>query len=285
MKKVYLLFITILCLLLTSCMKDTTQLAKDEFSKYFNGKDEVVLIKNSTIHFEKYSINLDKVKKDEESNNGVILKKDKLYFTTSKSKKMFDFTLNIYESNLDGSGIKTLFSKEHFKTDPYAYGVGNVFFIEHFTNNGFDENSRQIDKYTLSDGIYETIAKGKECSITDYFQNDTSTEYDISINKKSSSEEHGSFTITSLKNKQVNKIDDLYLENTIYIESMKKFNYGPREYKISNNHILLDYAIGAGNGWGQSHLVFEYDFYNNTLEYKLLAFTDSSVTTKLVYLV
>ena len=96
MKKVYLLFITILCLLLTSCMKDTTQLAKDEFSKYFNGKDEVALIKNNTIHFEKYSINLDKVKKDEESNNGVILKKDKLYFTTSKSKKMFDFTLNIY---------------------------------------------------------------------------------------------------------------------------------------------------------------------------------------------
>ena len=51
MKKRRVLKISILFLFLTSCRQDNTQLAKDEFSKYFNGKDEVVLmIELSLIH-------------------------------------------------------------------------------------------------------------------------------------------------------------------------------------------------------------------------------------------
>ena len=45
MKKIFLFILTILTLFLTSCGQDTTQVAKDEFSKYYNGKDEVVLIR------------------------------------------------------------------------------------------------------------------------------------------------------------------------------------------------------------------------------------------------
>lgn len=42
-------------ILLTSCWReDTTQLAKDEFSKYHNGKDEVVLNIEDNLYFENH---------------------------------------------------------------------------------------------------------------------------------------------------------------------------------------------------------------------------------------
>lgn len=39
MKKLYLFGLLSLVSFLTSCGDDTTQLAKDEFSKFYNGKD------------------------------------------------------------------------------------------------------------------------------------------------------------------------------------------------------------------------------------------------------
>ena len=56
MRKIYLLFLTILTLFLTSCRQDTTQLAKDEFSKYYNGKDEVVLNIDDNLYFENHTL-------------------------------------------------------------------------------------------------------------------------------------------------------------------------------------------------------------------------------------
>ena len=82
----------------------------------------------------------------------------------------------------------------------------------------------------------------------------------------------------------VNTIDDNYLRNTIYIESMEKFNYGPERFDISKGHVLLTYGIGAGDGWNYSHLVFEYNFELNMLEYKLLAFPYDSVPIEIIYI-
>ena len=62
LKKIYLLFLTILTLFLISCRQDTTQLAKDEFSKYYNGKDEVVLNIENNLYFENYIVNKESFK-------------------------------------------------------------------------------------------------------------------------------------------------------------------------------------------------------------------------------
>ena len=284
LKKICLLFLTILTLLLTSCREDTTQLAKDEFSKYYNGKDEVVLNIEDNLYFENYALDLNGLVKGNEHNNGLIINQRNFFFSTSKENSMFNFTLNIYESNLLGTDIKLVYSKDGFKTHPWAYAIDDVFYIEHYSNNALDLESKLIDSYTISTGIYENIASGKDCSLSDYMPKEEQSRYSIEVIENISPQEHGKFIVTDLEKGLSNIIDDEYLRNTIYIESMEKFNYGPNRVDISNGHILLTYGIGAGDGWNYPHLVFEYDFDSNKLEYKLLAFPFDSVPIEIIYI-
>ena len=284
MRKICLLFLTILTLLLTSCRQDTTQLAKDEFSKYYNGKDEVVLNIEDNLYFENYALDLNGLVKGNEHNNGLIINQRNFFFSTSKENSMFNFTLNIYESNLQGTDIKLVYSKDGFKTHPWAYAIDDVFYIEHYSNNALDFESKLIDSYTISTGIYENISSGKDCSLSDYIQKEEQSRYSIEVIENTSPQEHGKFIVTDLKKGLSNIIDDEYLRNTIYIESMEKFNYSPKRVDISNGHILLTYGIGAGDGWNYPHLVFEYDFDSNKLEYKLLAFPFDSVPIEIIYI-
>lgn len=284
LKKICLLFLTILTLLLTSCRQDTTQLAKDEFSKYYNGKDEVVLNIEDNLYFENYALDLNGLVKGNEHNNGLIINQRNFFFSTTKENSMFNFTLNIYESNLQGTDIKLVYSKDGFKTHPWAYAMDDVFYIEHYSNNALDLESKLIDSYTISTGIYENISSGKNCSLSDYAQKEEQSRYSIEVIENISPQEHGKFIVTDLEKGLSNIIDDEYLRNTIYIEPMEKFNYSPKRVDISNGHILLTYGIGAGDGWNYSHLVFEYDFGSNKLEYKLLAFPFDSVPVEIIYI-
>ena len=284
LKKICLLFLTVFTLLLTSCRQDTTQLAKDEFSKYYNGKDEVVLHIEDNLYFENYALELNDLVKGNEHNNGLIINQRNFFFSTSKENSMFNFTFNIYESNLQGTDIKLVYSKDGFKTHPWAYAIDGVFYIEHYSNNALDLESKLIDSYTISTGIYENISSGKDCSLSDYSQKEEQSRYSIEVIENISPQEHGKFIVTDLEKGLSNIIDDEYLRNTIYIETMEKFNYSPKRVDISNGHILLTYGIGAGDGWNYPHLVVEYDFVLNKLEYKLLAFPFDSVHVEIIYI-
>lgn len=284
MKKIYLLFLTILTLFLTSCRQDTTQLAKDEFSKYYNGKDEVVLNIEDNLYFENYTLDLNGLVKGIEYNNGLIINQSNFFFSVSKENSMFNFTLNIYESNLQGTDIKLVYSKDGFKTHPWAYAIDDVFYIEHYSNNALDLKSKLIDSYTISTGIYENIDSGKDCGLSDYIQKEEQSRYNVEVIENISPQDHGKFIVTDLEKGLSNIIDDEYLKDTIYIESMEKFNYSPKRVDIANGHILLTYGIGAGDGWNYPHLVFEYDFDSNKLEYKLLAFPFDSVPIEIIYI-
>lgn len=269
---------------MNSCWReDTTQSAKNEFSKYFNGKDEVVLNIDDNLFFENYSLDLDGIVKDNEYNGGLFVKQNRLYFSASKQNSMFDFTLNIFESNLDGTNVENIYSKDGFKTHPWAYAIDDVFYIEHYLNNAFDLNSKSIDKYIISTGKYENIANGKESYLSDYMSKEQ-CRYSIETIENESPKKHGKFIVTDLEKNLSKIIDDDYLRNTVYIESMEKYNYGPERADISNGHILLTYGIGAGNGWNYPHLVFEYDLDTNKLEYKLLAFPYDTVPIEIIYI-
>jgi len=265
-------------------VEDNTQIAKNEFSKYYNGENDVVLNIEDNLYFENYALDLNGLVKGNEYNNGLIINQRNFFFSTSKENSMFNFTLNIYESNLQGTDIKLVYSKDGFKTHPWAYAIDDVFYIEHYSNNALDLESKLIDSYTISTGIYENISSGKDCSLSDYAQKEEQSRYSIEVIENTSPQEHGKFIVTDLEKGLSNIIDDEYLRNTIYIESMEKFNYSPKRVDISNGHILLTYGIGAGDGLNYPHLVFEYDFLSNKLEYKLLAFSFDSVPVEIIYI-
>ncbi|MGN1155742.1 MAG: hypothetical protein ACI4TK_06160 [Agathobacter sp.] len=283
MKKLFLLMVSIFSLLLTSCGEDTTQIAKDEFSKFYSGNDEVVLLHNDIIYTEKQVLDLNTLVKDEESNDGIIFKEDMILFSTSVQNSMFDYSFNIYESNLQGTEIQLIFSKDGFKTHPWAYAIDGNFYIEHYSENALSQDGKIIDRYSVNENKYESVARGKDCSLSDYVQEETS-QYSIEMVENVSSQEHGKFVVTDSNTGTERIIDDEYLESTIYFESMKKFNYGPKRFEVSNGYILLTYSIGAGDGWTYAHLVFEYDFDSNTLEYKLLAFPHDNVSIDIIYI-
>lgn len=280
-----LLTITILS---TFCRKDTTQLAKDEFSKYFNGYDEVALETNDIIYLENTKLDVQTLLEDEALLiNSVLAKKGRVLFATCVKNAKYDFTLNVYETNFLGTEIRLIFSKDGFKTGLMAYAIDDYLYIEHYLGGSkYNKESKRIDRYSVSENKYETIDSGENCSLSNYMHKEEPSRYSVEMIENISPQEHGKFIITDLDTGIVQTIDDEYLKNTIYIESMQRFNYGPKRVDISNGHILLTYGIGAGDGWTYPHLVFEYDFASNKLEYKLLVFVDDNllVATRITYI-
>ena len=249
------------------------EMATEEFSQYHNGKNEVAVLSYSSLCFEGYEINLDALFPDEDFNGGLLIKDNKFYFSTSTAINTWtpapsEYTLNIYESDFGGKEISLVFSKQ-YDTLPRTYAKEDSFYIEYRSSSDhfFWEEERNIDKFTLSTTKYENIASEKDCDLSEYHSTE-SGRYEIEVERNSLPEKYGKFTITDTESGQVRTIDEDYLKNTIYIESMERFEYGPRRYNISNGHILLIYGIGIYSGLEEGFLIFEYDFDANEIEYK-----------------
>lgn len=281
MKKICLLFLTILTLLLTFCRQDTTQLAKDEFSKYYNGKDEVVLNIEDNLYFENHILEHESLN-PKNSYGSIVFHENLIYYASINSlkKKYRNEFINFYTCDCYGENTNIIYSKE--------INTNSNITLKTYKDNFYIKYKKDklvyIDKYTISTGIYENIASGKDCNLFDYVPKEEQSRYSIEVIENISPQEHGKFIVTDLEKGLSNIIDDEYLRNTIYIESMEKFNYSPKRVDISNGHILLTYGIGAGDGWNYPHLVFEYDFDSNKLEYKLLAFPFDSVPIEIIYI-
>lgn len=260
---------------------DTTQLAKDEFSKYYNGKDEVVLNIEDNLYFENHILERESLN-PKNSYGSIVIYEESIYYLSFETSKMGfkSDSINVYSCDFFGNSIERVYSQE---LNIYS-NVDTGIYKDNFYIKYKKDKLVYIDKYTISTGIYENIASGKNCNLSDYVPKEEQSRYSIEVIENISPQEHGKFIVTDLETGVVKTIDDDYLKETIYIKSMEKFNYGPERVDISNGHILLTYGIGAGDGWNFPHLVFEYDFDSNKLEYKLLVFPYDSVPIEIIYI-
>ena len=235
LKKICLLFLTILTLLLTSCRQDTTQLAKDEFSKYYNGRDEVVLNIEDNLYFETHTLKKENLEHTHLYGSILIYEKSIYYLSLESSNVGFknDF-INVYSCDFYGNNTEKVYTKElniYSRVDIEIYK--DSFYIEYKK-----EKLIYIDKYTISTGIYENIARGKDCDLSSYIPKEEKSRYSIEVIENISPQKHGKFIVTDLETGLSNIIDDEYLKDTIYIESMEKFNYSPKRVDISNGQTI-----------------------------------------------
>ena len=275
MRKVAVLLITILFAFCSaSCGEDTTQQAKDEFSQYYNGKNEVVVTLLKYLYFEEYTLNIYDVCKGYRKQ---IFHEDKMYVLANVAVDN-GYRIEVYTCDLYGKNLTLVYSKFLAIDRPDAcYAHGKNFYIQYKKAGVY-----VVDKYNILTGIYENIYTGEYASIFDFAEEEPSR-FNIEVDEEAFRENHGEFVITDLETGEKRVIDDEYLNNTIYIESMKKYGYWTVRAEVSNGHILLCYTIGAGDGWNYSYLIFEYDFENDTLEYKLLAFPYQKLNSNIFY--
>ena len=281
MKKIILFVLIVFIFFSTSCSKDTTQEAKNEFTKYYNGNNEVVLILDyKSLFFENSILKLKDI--DSSMHIGTIMLCDnKIYYISYENLENKSILINFKWCDYFGNNTTILFTKKvdvnKFQNiDEYVFD--NIFYIKYMI-----DDIVYLDSFNVITEQYLNIMNGKDCNLSDYIQEEKS-QYNIEVTRKKSPKEHGVFIVTDSKTGIKKIIDDEYLKNTIYIESMNKYNYEPLRYDISKGHILLTYEIGAGDGWNHPHLVFEYNYETNTLEYKMLVFPYDSVPIEIVYI-
>lgn len=279
---IYIIFIFLICFFV-SCSEDTTELANVEFSKYQNGENEVVLmIDYYNLYFDNHTVKLNDIDRTLRSQT-IMFYNNKIYYISYEhyDGDLDSILISIKSCDYYGNDIITVFSKKinvkNFNNIDEKI-INNIYYIEYKINNIVF-----IDSFDVAKGEYKNVTSGKNCSLSDY-EKEVEYKYYIEVVKNSSPEEHGHFVLTNLKTNETIIIDDEFLNNTIYIESMKKFNYGPSRVDVSNDHILLSYGIGAGDGWNYSYLIFEYDFSTNSFEYKALVFPYDTVPIEIYYL-
>lgn len=282
-RKIHSLVFIFMFLSLVSCGEDTTQLADSEFSKYQNGENEVVLmIDYYNLYFDNHILKLNDIDSTLHSQT-IMFYEDNIYYISYERPNgdLQSILISIKCCDYYGNNITTIFLKKvnvkNFN-DLDEKIINNTYYIEYKIDNVFF-----IDAYDVTTGEYKCIASGKDCSLSDY-EEEVKYKYYIEVIKNTSPEKHGKFVLTNLETNETITIDDEFLNNTIYIESMKKFNYGPSRVDVSNGHILLSYGISAGDGWNYSYLIFEYDFLTNSIEYKALVFPYDTVPVEIFYL-
>ena len=139
LKKICLLFLTILTLLLTSCRQDTTQLAKDEFSKYYNGKDEVVLNIEDNLYFENNILKRENLEHTHLYGSILIYEKSVYYLSLESSNFGFkNDSIVVYSCDFYGDNTEKEYTQElniYSKVDIETYK--DNFYIEYEKNSLF----------------------------------------------------------------------------------------------------------------------------------------------------
>lgn len=288
-------------LLLTLCTKDTTEEATADFSGFSDEKNEVALIHNDVIYTEDAIINLRylstylfydkeprswiyeihhrKAKMNRAGtmlNSGIYISDNMIWFSTVDGNAKDGLTLNIYTTDLSnkvsGKDLRLVYSKSGFDTRPYSGPVGEDMYFLLYSSGSPSEREIRVDRYSIAENKYETVTKVKERDLSDAYPA-VENRYTVTLEQDPSLNSRKIFVISDSESGMTKVIDDVYLESSIYSDMLNKYGFNALRSDVSNGHVLLTYAISAGNINNTSYLVFEYDFESDTLEYKLLAFT------------
>lgn len=285
MKRILILLICLVTIFLVACIEDNTQNVKKEFYEYYVDENQVAVHDYSTLFFEDYHIDIETLIQEESTYESIIIEKGKIYFVTLNNEN-----LNFYEADIIGENIELTYARSGYSNGAHIYARGCKFYIEYYDGSKLVKKNKKIDSYDVATKEYINVQSGKNCDITDYLV-DEDTKYifkTVDTNEKDyipgiDPQSFDYFEITNKENNVTKIIDEEYLKKTKYYEILKKYHYNPQKVFISKEHILLSYSICAGDGWTNPQVIFEYDFENDELIYKLLAFVQEPMHMEVIY--
>lgn len=275
-KKLRILCMAFLMLFVTGCNSSISiDEAREEFSKYHTDNN-VALVNDDFFYFDEYEFRLRDIAREGEYCLAYIILNDYIYFGISKETGFFDFTFSIWRCTIEGRHRTELYTKKT-STHPWCIKNGNTIYVEYYENSTvFNSSARRIDAYDIETGDYYNVASGADHKLDDYREKTPDPKYNCEI-------QDNDFIIEDPVTSKSVRIDETFLSNTIYYESLQKYKLKPLEMNYSNGHILLSYSIGDSFST-YSYLVFELDFETNDFVYKLLTFTFAG-SVNIIYIV
>lgn len=280
MKKTVLSLLLAVVILILSCLTsceeepnlESIARCKEEFAQYYSGVDRVVGDHTSKLYFQNHTLSKEQLPRYLKFYNG------KMYGLRAKQGATEDeMTITIYAYDLFGENEEIVHIENVFEGSGVNY-IGtwpwhNCFYISRMN----EDKKYVLDRYSLSSGLYETIAvREKSFAIQDVapdidkYQVKIETSPDATWWEKAFYVSHRRFVITDRQTGEERIIDDQYLANTVYKASMDKFG-GYEAYcgVFNGEHILLQYDI-VRDFYGE--LVFEYNFETDELEFLAILF-------------
>ena len=234
---------------------------KQEFIQYNTTNDSnLYFYYYRTINHENTETRLYKLFNDKTVKQGCFIDDKKRYFVaTSKTKEYW--SVFIYDYNVESKNNRIIFEQDGYYSSPEIY----INQYNGFVYISYEETNKinYIDSYDIINNEFNNkISSDKELS--DYFYNEECV-YDITLKNTKY------FEITN-KIDNTNKIvDGTYLKETIYYESLKKFDFRPYKSYYSNNHLFILY-VSDGINLKRYVTLFEYNYEQNSMELKMIIY-------------
>ena len=280
MKKTVLSLLLAVVILMLSCLTsceeeqnlESIARCKEEFAQYYSGVDRVAGDHAPKLYFQNHII--ERFLRNYKFYNG------KMYGLRAEQGTTEDeMTITIYAYDLFGENEEIVHVENVFADSKRNISISstwpshNCFYISRMN----EDKKYVLDRYSLSSGLYETIAvREKSFAIQDVapdidkYQVKVEAGPDATWWEKLLYVGDRRFVITDRQTGEERIIDDQYLANTVYKASMDKYGYSEAYCGVFNGeHILLQYDIGR-DFYGE--LVFEYNFETDELEFLAILF-------------
>ncbi len=239
---------------------------KQEFSQYEADLNTAVLLDFSNLYFYDRTIRLEEMVPEEIFHNFQIIN-DNIYFTVGDSIGWNNAKYVLYKCDLYGNNLEWLFKKENIKSVKDTFN-GNVLYVQ-YEKKGTSE--KIIDSYNLFTGEYANVAHGEDCDINNYKEVE-SDNYSCEFENKN---HKGNFTIIDNKTSETFVVDDEYIMQTPYYQSLSKYPYRLGVINEYKRKLYITYILevvdDASDPFPDYTVVaFEFDFETKELKYKTI---------------
>ncbi|MBE6553945.1 MAG: hypothetical protein E7666_06335 [Ruminococcaceae bacterium] len=240
---------------------------KNEFAQYSPTNDVVCIVDEQCVFFGDHEVDLEDIMKGDYNSVHASVLNDKIYYAVNQRQKGTWYFM-IYQCDLYGEQNELLFKRELSDVHVKVTRHEAILFIR------YKENGEQkIDKYDILTSTYEE-------SVEDEFAK-YSPETKYLVKGKDNA-----FLLTDPKTNKTCVIDEAYLRETPYYESMRKFDYRSSYHYSTNGNLFLIYRMEATEYFfdipkGYTFVIFEYDFDQEELIFKTVVFPYDFVNFKI----